>query len=344
MKKHIAVLTVSVLCLSLAATSWAETSSPPVTAINNFTINVSDPARSLNWYQGLFGLPIVARKGDTVVMRIGDGPQFMAINGTASQKPGYSHYGLSVDNFNADSFLGSLRELGFTKSDTPGPMQVSVRSRGSDLGGASEGTAEVFFGDPDGLVVQVQDSTYCGGAGALGNVCDKKPEPAPSKGLLRVREINHVSSVVSDGQRSVGLYRKVFTMPIDTYQGATPVLRVGSGNAGLVLIDGTALKVPAGIDHACLIVDDFDIDRLLKVLTDYGLKSIGETFRATGPLQVYTTKRMPDRGGDPDGTFEFYFTDPDGIVIQIHDARYCGGTGHLGDKCGTPEHPIGRTQ
>jgi hypothetical protein len=102
--------------------------------------------------------------------------------------------------------------------------------------------------------------------------------------------------------------------------------------------------VPAGIDHACLIVDDFDIDRLLKVLTDYGLKSIGETFRATGPLQVYTTKRMPDRGGDPNGTFEFYFTDPDGIVVQIHDARYCGGTGPLGDKCGTPEHPIGRTQ
>jgi catechol 2,3-dioxygenase-like lactoylglutathione lyase family enzyme len=342
MKKHIAVLIVSVLFLSLAATSWAETSSTPVTAINNFTINVSDPARSLNWYQGLFGLPIVARQGNTVVMRIGDGPQFMAINGTASQKPGYSHYGLSVDNFNADSFLGSLRELGFTKSDTPGPMQVSVRSRGSDLGGASEGTAEVFIGDSDGLVVQVQDSSYCGGAGALGNVCNKKP--APSKGLLRTREINHVTIMVSDGQRSVGFYHKVFTMPIGTYQGVTPVLSVGSGNAGVVLFDGTALKVPAGIDHACLIVDDFDIDRLVKVLTDYGLEPLGETFRATGPLQVYVTKRLPDRGGDPNGTFELYFTDPDGIVVQLQDARYCGGSGYLGDKCGTPEHPIGRTQ
>ena len=101
MKKHIAVLIVSVLCLSLAAISWAETGPTPVTAINNFTINVSDPARSLSWYQGLFDLPIVARQGNTVVMRIGDGPQFMAINGTASQKPGYSHYGLSVDNFSA---------------------------------------------------------------------------------------------------------------------------------------------------------------------------------------------------------------------------------------------------
>jgi catechol 2,3-dioxygenase-like lactoylglutathione lyase family enzyme len=175
-------------------------------------------------------------------------------------------------------------------------------------------------------------------------VCDKEPEPAPSRGLLRIREINHVSSVVSDGQRSVGLYRKVFAMPIDTYQGETPVLRVGSGNASLVLFDGTAMKLPAAINHACFTVDDFDIDRLVKVLTDYGLEPLGEAFQATGPLQIYTTKRLPDRGGDPNGTFELYFTDPDGIVVQIHDARYCGGSGYLGDKCGTPEHPIGRAQ
>jgi catechol 2,3-dioxygenase-like lactoylglutathione lyase family enzyme len=212
MKKHIAALIAWVLCLSSAVTSWAETSPTPVTAINHFTINVSDPARSLKWYQGLFGLPIVARQGNTVVMRVGDGPQFMAINGTASKKPGYKNVGLSVDNFNADGFLGTLRELGFTQSDTAGPMQFSIRNRGSERGGAPQGTAEVFFGDPDGIVVQVQDSTYCGGAGLLGNLCYKTPEPAPSKGLLRIREINHVSNIVSDGQRSTKVYQKVFQM------------------------------------------------------------------------------------------------------------------------------------
>jgi hypothetical protein len=102
------------------------------------------------------------------------------------------------------------------------------------------------------------------------------------------------------------------------------------------------MKVPAMIDHAAFVLEDFDRDRIMKVLGDYGVKPIGEGMRAKGPMQVYYTKRVPDRGGDPDGTFEVYFTDPDGIVIQLQDARYCGGSGYLGDKCGTPAEPTGR--
>jgi hypothetical protein len=29
----------------------------------------------------------------------------------------------------------------------------------------------LYFTDPDGLLVQPQDVTYCGGAGVLGDVC-----------------------------------------------------------------------------------------------------------------------------------------------------------------------------
>ena len=54
------------------------------------------------------------------------------------------------------------------------------------------------------------------------------------------------------------------------------------------------------------------------------------------------TMRMPDRGGAPGGTPELYFTDPDGILLQLQDARYCGGNGYLGEECGTPENPTGR--
>jgi hypothetical protein len=28
-----------------------------------------------------------------------------------------------------------------------------------------------------------------------------------------------------------------------------------------------------------------------------------------------------------------YFTDPDGLLIQVQDVRYCGGGGYLGDVC-----------
>ncbi len=31
--------------------------------------------------------------------------------------------------------------------------------------------AEVRFGDPDGMVCQLQDVSYCGGSGPLGNRC-----------------------------------------------------------------------------------------------------------------------------------------------------------------------------
>ena len=52
------------------------------------------------------------------------------------------------------------------------------------------------------------------------------------------------------------------------------------------------------------------------------------------PLRSYVTMRMENRGGAPGGTPELYFTDPDGILIQLQDASYCGGSGYFGDTCG----------
>src|SRR2546421_476818 len=87
-----------------------------------------------------------------------------------------------------------LTQHGFTKADAGDPglsggaMKVRVSKRGPENGGAKEGTPELFLGDPDGFVVQLQDTSYCGGAGALGNVCLANPEPAPKKGLLAVKD------------------------------------------------------------------------------------------------------------------------------------------------------------
>ena len=39
--------------------------------------------------------------------------------------------------------------------------------------------------------------------------------------------------------------------------------------------------------------------------------------------------RGADFGGAPEGTPELYFTDPEGILIQVQDARYCGGNENL---------------
>ena len=50
-------------------------------------------------------------------------------------------------------------------------------------------------------------------------------------------------------------------------------------------------------------------------------------------MQSYVTMRMENRGGAKEGTPELYFTDPDGLPIQLQDVKYCGGGGYLGDLC-----------
>ena len=325
-----------------APSAPAQTGPPiPVTAINHMTLSVSDPARSLQWYQGLFGMPIAARQAETVVLRVGDGPQFMALGGGASDNPRITHLCLAVDDFDDERIVRILGENGVASTGESGPMQSRVRMRGEEFGGAPAGTPELYFGDPDGIVIQLQDSSYCGGAGLLGERCLATPEPAPSEGLLAVGEFNHFTLFVTDQQRSIALYQQLFGMPVDTYQGDMPVLRVGSGNQFL------ALAAPPGVStgiihHACLSVDDFDPDRIIGVLEDYGVTPRGDAQGPVGPLTSYVTMRMENRGGAPGGTPELYFTDPDGILIQLQDSSYCGGDGYLGDVCGTPESPTGR--
>ena len=314
----------------------------PLRAINHMTLSVSDPARSLAWYQGLFGLPIAARQANTVVLRVGDGPQFMALGGGAGDTPRIDHLCLAVDSFDADRLVRILSENGVSASGVSGPMQSRVRMRGEEFGGAPQGTPELYFGDPDGVVIQLQDSTYCGGAGLLGEQCLAHPEPAPSGGLLAVRDYNHFTIFVTDQERSIAFYQRLFGMPVDTYQGALPVLRVGLGNQFLALAGAGGGPQGAIIHHACLSVDDFDPDRIIEVLAGYGVMPQGDAQAPVGPLTSYVTMRIPNRGGAPDGTPELYFTDPDGILIQLQDARYCGGNGYLGDECGTPENPTGR--
>jgi catechol 2,3-dioxygenase-like lactoylglutathione lyase family enzyme len=258
----------------------------------------------------------------------------MAIAGRATAKPRIHHFCLATDDFDANRIVGILGQHGVTSSQAADPMNVRIRMRGQQHGGAPEGTPELYFGDPDGIVVQIQDSRYCGGAGRLGDKCPPNPEPAPGPGRITVRDFNHFTIFVSDQRRSVAFYQRLFGMPIDTCQGTLPLLRVGAGNQFLALVGAGGDPSDAFIHHACFSVDDFDPDRILGLLEEYGVKPRGNQRGPVGPLQSYVTMRMPNRGGAPGGTPELYFTDPDGILLQIQDARYCGGSGFLGNERG----------
>ena len=89
---------------------------------------------------------------------------------------------------------------------------------------------------------------------------------------------------------------------------------------------------PGRIHHVCLTVADFSPEEIGPKLSAQGLAPSPAQGRRT-PLTHWISVRKPDRGGVEGGTPEVYFTDPDGIVIQLQHKDYCGGGGYLGEIC-----------
>jgi len=302
-------------------------------AMNHVTLAVTNAKRSQEFYQRLFGLPIVATQGSVPIMRLGSGPQFIALSERPTGKPGIDHVCLTIERFEVDGVMKRLAGAGVTAADpgftgglAGGPLRARVRMRGPEAGGAKEGTPEIYFADPDGITIQLQAPTYCGGAGLLGEVCST-PKPA-GKPPLVTREMNHVTLAVSDSKRSLEFYQRVFGLPVVANQGPIPIMRVGRGPTFIALS-------PAGqgtprIDHVCVTIENFDPDKTMQTLADLGVKKAEAN---AGPLTARIRMRGPEAGGAKEGTPELYFTDPDGITIQLQDVRYCGGAGRVGEVC-----------
>ena len=126
--------------------------------------------------------------------------------------------------------------------------------------------------------------------------------------VAAVKTMNHVTVFVPNVQKSVDFYQGLFGMPILTRQDAGINLSTGTGFYGIY----PAPNATAGsVNHVCFGIENFDADAVLKQLTDRGIK---------GSIRM--------RGE----TKELYFTDPDGIRVQLQDVTYIGGSGVLGDK------------
>jgi catechol 2,3-dioxygenase-like lactoylglutathione lyase family enzyme len=356
-----------------------------VNGLSQIVLTVSDVRKSLDFYQGLFGMPIQARQGSTVLLRVGDGPRFVALRqAAAGEKPSISALGFGVENFSIDGVMKVLTAQGYAAApataDKPGPKQVLARVRRENEGGSRDGsTRDLFVADPSGVVFQLHDTAYCGGSGALGKTCGAA-EPAPKPGLMAVRDLSHFTIAASD-PNTVQAYLDLFGFKPMAYQATTPAWQVGNGVHFLMFIGGggptragaggppaggppgaaraggaggppgaaraggagAPFGAPpggaggpgggraAGIDHACLSMRNFDPAKVTQLLVDYGLKK--QEGQSRTPLVTYISPRMPARGGAEGGTPELYFTDPDGLAIQLQDVTYCGGGGFLGELC-----------
>lgn len=315
-----------------APRAGAEASGIRLLKLNSFEIRVPDPSASVGFYQRLFGMPVQARPQGRICLRVGDGPQFMAIRRLdAGESPAITQIGYAVEDFELGRVLGQLERIGFQRVAAPPVsdsgldhrMQTWIRDRGD--------AEELCFADDRGLIVQLSDPAYCGGGGASGDRCGQ-PEPVAA-GPIRLSELNHFTVFVSDGQGANGFYQESFGLEVQAYQGpGSPVTGIGDGRQFVMYAGGRGgAPTPANIHHGSFNIYDFDVDRVLEALTDSGLTARGE--RQTGPLMHYISLRMPERGGAEGGTPELYFTDPDGILLQLQDLSYCGGGGYLGNEC-----------
>jgi catechol 2,3-dioxygenase-like lactoylglutathione lyase family enzyme len=121
------------------------------TQLNHATLYVRDVSRSQEFYQKLFGMPVLTHQGSGVNLRAGAG--FVGLYPAGDRgRPGIDHICLSVDRFDAKKVLSELKPLN---------VNPEIVRRGD--------TEELYLDDPDGISVQIQDTNYRGGVGRLGD-------------------------------------------------------------------------------------------------------------------------------------------------------------------------------
>ena len=151
--------------------------------INHVTLTIANGAREKDFYQNVFGLPVRALQGDGVTLAVGeetDGIVFNAATNNPSAVSGINHACFTIENFDTERVMAILIDNGLEPIETgipalikPLTCRVRWRQRANNGGGPTSplGTPEVYFTDPDNIRVQLQDVTYCGGSGRLGQIC-----------------------------------------------------------------------------------------------------------------------------------------------------------------------------
>ena len=100
---------------------------------NHLALRVTDVARSRDFYQNLFGMPVLSQSGSSCFLGVGK-EGFLAL--VRGEQAGLDHYCIALEQFGAETVFEELERQGLKPRRPPG-------------------TDRVYFRDPDGLVVQV---------------------------------------------------------------------------------------------------------------------------------------------------------------------------------------------
>ncbi len=135
-------------------------------------------------------------------------------------------------------------------------------------------------------------------------IADTASVSAQSDAAANGRTLNHVSLAVSDVQRSAAFYSTLLDLKVVS-RPSNGGINLGLGTSFLGLYK---LANPGTINHFCMGVDRYDAERIAARLDAEGIRA--------------TIDRNPANrtsGGD-----QLYFTDPDGVRVQLSANGYQG--------------------
>jgi catechol 2,3-dioxygenase-like lactoylglutathione lyase family enzyme len=155
----------------------------PLQSISHVTLSVRSGPKSRAFYQDILGLRVQAMQDQTACHAVGAGPDFIAFglnsnSPTATGAP--NHACFTIQHFDPNRVMGILAdnglepiEYGNNAAIKPLTCRTRLRQRSNNGGGPTHplGSYELYFNDPDNLMIQIQDVTYCGGSGANGQIC-----------------------------------------------------------------------------------------------------------------------------------------------------------------------------
>jgi catechol 2,3-dioxygenase-like lactoylglutathione lyase family enzyme len=121
--------------------------------LNHASLIVSNLDRSVAFYRGAFGLDVKSTQQGGVNLAVGDA--FLGIyQGGPTATPHINHICFGLRDFDPAGTVAALQAQG---------LPAESRER--------DGVTQVYTADPDNLRIQLQDVSFCGGVGPLGNEC-----------------------------------------------------------------------------------------------------------------------------------------------------------------------------
>jgi catechol 2,3-dioxygenase-like lactoylglutathione lyase family enzyme len=108
---------VSALALVAAGGAPAEAAPLKSATINHASVLVSDMARSVDFYNRVFGLSVVNEDKPNKIARLGVGRKVLVSLRVEPPAGQIDHFAIGVEGFNTDTVTGELRAMGLTPKE-----------------------------------------------------------------------------------------------------------------------------------------------------------------------------------------------------------------------------------